>query len=89
MIAKLIVWAPDREQARSRGCARAIDEYRIEGVPTTLPLLRALQRRARSPTATYGTATLEAFAETLAPADRANPARAPRRAHARRRRRQR
>ena len=40
MIAKLIVWAPTRAQAIAR-LGRAIDEYHIEGVPTTLPLLRA------------------------------------------------
>ena len=41
MIAKLIVWAPTRAAARAR-LRRAIDEYRIAGVPTTLPFLRAL-----------------------------------------------
>ena len=41
MIAKLIVWGRDRGEALAR-LARAIDEYRIGGVPTTLPLLRSL-----------------------------------------------
>ncbi len=41
MIAKLIVWGRDRTQALQR-LARALDEYRITGLPTTLPLLRAL-----------------------------------------------
>ncbi|MGA8839560.1 MAG: acetyl-CoA carboxylase biotin carboxylase subunit [Candidatus Aquilonibacter sp.] len=61
MIAKLIVWAPTRAQAIAR-LARAIDEYVIEGVPTTLPLLRALCDQPNVKDASYGTATLEHFA---------------------------
>ena len=61
MIAKLIVWAPTRDQAIAR-LARAIDEYEIAGVPTTLPLLRALCDESHVRAGTYGTATLEAFA---------------------------
>jgi acetyl-CoA/propionyl-CoA carboxylase biotin carboxyl carrier protein len=64
MIAKLIVWAPTRAQAIAR-LARAIDEYQIEGVPTTLPLLRALCDEPRVRDASYGTATLEAFAASM------------------------
>jgi acetyl-CoA carboxylase biotin carboxylase subunit len=36
MIAKLIVWAPTREQAIDR-MLRALSEFRIEGVKTTIP----------------------------------------------------
>lgn len=61
MIAKLVVWAPTREQALAR-FARAIDEYEIQGVPTTLPLLRALCDYKPVRDASYGTATLEPFA---------------------------
>jgi acetyl-CoA/propionyl-CoA carboxylase biotin carboxyl carrier protein len=63
MIAKLIVWAPTRAQAIAR-LARAIDEYEITGVPTTLPLLRALCDEPSVLDASYGTATLEAFASS-------------------------
>ncbi|HEY6326214.1 MAG TPA: acetyl-CoA carboxylase biotin carboxylase subunit [Candidatus Cybelea sp.] len=63
LIAKLVVWAPDRNGAIAR-LRRALDEYAIEGVPTTLPLLRALCDYAPVADATYGTATLEAYAQT-------------------------
>ena len=63
MIAKLIVWAPTRERARAR-LRRAIDEYRIGGVPTTLGFLRALNDHEPVVRGDYGTATLEAFAAT-------------------------
>ena len=64
MIAKLIVWAPTRDQAIAR-LRRAISEYEIGGVPTTLPLLSALCDHPPVQDATYGTATLEAFAAEL------------------------
>ncbi len=64
MIAKLVVWAPTRPQAIAR-LRRAIDEYVVKGVPTTLPLLRALCDQTEVINDTYGTATLEAFARTL------------------------
>jgi acetyl-CoA/propionyl-CoA carboxylase biotin carboxyl carrier protein len=64
MIAKLVVWAPTRSQAIAR-LRRAIDEYEIGGVPTTLPLLRSLCDHAPVKDATYGTATLEAYAAEL------------------------
>ena len=60
MIAKLIVWAGDRDMAIAR-LRRAIDEYDIGGVPTTLPLLRNLCDYAPVRDASYGTATLEAY----------------------------
>ncbi|HTA39144.1 MAG TPA: acetyl-CoA carboxylase biotin carboxylase subunit [Candidatus Acidoferrales bacterium] len=61
MIAKLIVWAPTRTQSIAR-FKRAIDEFAIGGVPTTLPLLRALCDDPEIVEGDYGTATLEAFA---------------------------
>ena len=41
MLAKLIVWGPDRQAALVR-LRRALAELRIEGVSTTVPLFRAL-----------------------------------------------
>jgi acetyl-CoA carboxylase biotin carboxylase subunit len=43
LLAKLIVWAPTRDEAIARG-KRALIEYEITGVPTTIPFhLRLLE----------------------------------------------
>jgi acetyl-CoA/propionyl-CoA carboxylase biotin carboxyl carrier protein len=68
MIAKLIVWGREREETLAR-LRRALDEYRIGGVPTTLPLLRALADFAPVADASYGTQTLEPFAASLPPTE--------------------
>jgi acetyl-CoA/propionyl-CoA carboxylase, biotin carboxylase, biotin carboxyl carrier protein len=67
LVAKLVVWAPTRAEAIAR-LRRAIDEYVVEGVATTLPLLRALCDYAPVENASYTTATLEAFAAGFRPA---------------------
>ncbi len=36
LLAKLIVWAPTRDEAIARG-KRALEEYVLEGLPTTIP----------------------------------------------------
>jgi len=36
LLAKLIVWAPTRAEAIARG-RRALKEFVVEGVPTTIP----------------------------------------------------
>jgi acetyl/propionyl-CoA carboxylase alpha subunit len=41
MVAKLIVWAADRERALNR-LERALSELRVEGIRTTTPLFQAL-----------------------------------------------
>jgi acetyl-CoA/propionyl-CoA carboxylase biotin carboxyl carrier protein len=66
MIAKLIVWAPDREQAHAR-LRRAIDDFKIGGVPTTLAFARALSYDPAVVDGSFGTATLEGFAATYRP----------------------
>ena len=44
MLAKLVVWAPDRPAAVGR-LRRALSEYCISGIATTLPLFRLLANR--------------------------------------------
>ncbi len=64
LVAKLIVWGPNRERALAR-LRRACDEFEIEGIPTTLPLARALADYAPVLDGSFGTATLEPFAAAL------------------------
>jgi acetyl-CoA carboxylase, biotin carboxylase subunit len=60
LIAKLIVWAPTREQALRRG-RRALDEFRIEGIATTIPLHRRLADDERVVAGDFHTGYLEEF----------------------------
>jgi acetyl-CoA carboxylase biotin carboxylase subunit len=43
LMAKLIVWAPDRRAAIAR-MTRALGEYKVVGVPTTIPILQHIMR---------------------------------------------
>jgi len=58
LIAKLIVWAPDREAARRR-MLRAIGETRIAGVATTLPAHEAILSHPDFAAATHSTNWVE------------------------------
>ena len=61
LVAKLIVWAPDREAARRR-MLRAISETRVSGVATTLPADVAILSHPDFVAATHSTKWVE---ETL------------------------
>ena len=50
MVAKLIVWDADREQATAR-MLRALGEYEIEGLKTLMPFHRAILQTGSGPTA--------------------------------------
>lgn len=58
MVAKLIVWAPDREQAIARMLS-ALDEFTIEGVKTTIPFHMALLQNDKFRSAEVSTRFLE------------------------------
>ncbi|GBC86996.1 Biotin carboxylase [bacterium HR12] len=58
MFAKLIVAAEDRERARRR-MLRALDEFHVEGVPTTIPLHRWILSTREFRAGTHTTTWLE------------------------------
>ena len=64
LIAKLCVWAPDRPRAVAR-MARALDETHIEGVATTLDLLRDIAGELSFRDGRYTTSYLTERADAL------------------------
>jgi len=58
MLSKLIVWAPDRTAAVQR-LSRALGEYCIAGIATTLPLFRLLARLPDFESARFHTSFLD------------------------------
>jgi acetyl-CoA carboxylase biotin carboxylase subunit len=65
LLSKLIVWAPTRSEAIARG-RRALNEYVVDGVPTTIPFhLRLLDNEIFQRGDTY-TNFLEEHASALA-----------------------
>jgi acetyl-CoA/propionyl-CoA carboxylase biotin carboxyl carrier protein len=60
LIAKLIVWGADRDEA-CRRMSRALAEYAVEGVQTTIPFYRLLLADPSFARGDYTTATVDAF----------------------------
>lgn len=60
MIGKLIVSAPTREEVIAK-MARALDEFIVEGVDTTIPLHKQLMKDERFRSGRYSTSFLEDF----------------------------
>ena len=58
LVAKLVAWAPTREETRKR-MLRTLDEFVIEGIPTTLTAHRVMLRHQAFVDGTYSTRTLE------------------------------
>ncbi len=64
MCAKLTIWGPDWPLAVSRAC-RALNEYDIRGVPTTLPLYRHIAASEAFMHGIFNTGFLEEHPELL------------------------
>ncbi|WCB95380.1 Carbamoyl-phosphate synthase large chain [Baekduia alba] len=64
LIAKLVVWAPDRASALRRA-RRALDELVVEGVPTTAPALAAVLAHPDFEAVAHATPWLEQHAEIV------------------------
>ena len=60
LIAKLVAWGADREEARRR-MLRALREFTVEGIQTTIPFYQSLLEDRSFVTGDYSTATVEAF----------------------------
>jgi len=60
MLSKLIVWGRNRTEAVSR-LRRALGEYQVRGIRTTLPLFRALAETEAFERAAFHTAFLDGF----------------------------
>ena len=58
MISKLIVHAPTRQEAIA-ACKRALDEYLIEGIPTTIPFEQYLLETKEFKEGNYDTGLIE------------------------------
>jgi acetyl-CoA carboxylase biotin carboxylase subunit len=59
MVAKLVVWGQDRDEAIARA-ERALREYRIVGIPTSIPFFLALFRDPGFRSGTYDTGFISA-----------------------------
>jgi acetyl-CoA carboxylase biotin carboxylase subunit len=60
MIAKLIAWAPTRAECIAR-MRRALEEFVIEGIATTIPFHRAVMENDEFLRGTFGTGFVESF----------------------------
>ena len=63
LLAKVIVWGADRNEAIARA-RRVLDEFAVEGIKTTVPLLEALLGEDWFAAADFDTGTLERWLET-------------------------
>jgi 3-methylcrotonyl-CoA carboxylase alpha subunit len=73
MIAKLIVWGADRNQALAR-MAQALSEFQIVGLATNIAFLKRLVEGTAFASADLDTGLIERYADTLFPQPKAAPA---------------
>ena len=66
LVAKLVAWGSNREEARQR-MLRALSEYSIEGIQTTIPFYRSLLRDDAFASGNYSTSSVEAFVQHAVP----------------------
>ncbi len=66
LLAKLIAWGADREEARRR-MIRALEEYRVEGVPTTIPFHRRVMDHPAFARGEFDTGFVERYPELARP----------------------
>jgi acetyl-CoA/propionyl-CoA carboxylase biotin carboxyl carrier protein len=66
LLAKVVAWGQDREEARRR-MLRALAEFQVDGVETTIPFLRCLLADDVFIRGDYATPDVEAFAATYVP----------------------
>jgi len=64
LLAKVVVWAPDRERALAR-CVRALNEFDVVGVPTTIAAAAQVIRSEGFARGNYSTGYLEDMAGVL------------------------
>ena len=74
MVAKLLTYGATREEARRR-MMRALDEYEIEGIRTTIPFHRLMLADERFATGAYHTGTVEREMDLSAVTDESLPPR--------------
>jgi len=64
LLAKVVVWSPDRDRALAR-CLRALNEFEVTGLPTTIGAAAQVIRSEGFARGNYSTSYLEDVAETL------------------------
>jgi len=60
LLSKLIVWGKDRDEAIER-TRRALDEYKIEGIATTIPFFKEILKLKEFLDGSYNTGTIDKF----------------------------